>query len=85
MKNEIIKVAKDLEEGAISPERARSLLLGLFGISAGLQPMTVQHVDKMMREMSKETWLAAGGGRSNWAVWWAERNKLNINSGEGIQ
>lgn len=33
MKNEIIKIAKDLEQGTITDKEARTLLLGLFGVS----------------------------------------------------
>ena len=33
MKNEIIKIAKDLEQGTITDQNARTLLLGLFGVS----------------------------------------------------
>ena len=33
MKNEIIKTAKDLEQGTITESEARTLLLGLFGVS----------------------------------------------------
>ena len=33
MKNEIIKIAEDLRNGAINTETARTLLLGLFGVS----------------------------------------------------
>ena len=33
MKNEIIKIAKDLEQGTVTTEQARTLLLGLFGVS----------------------------------------------------
>ena len=33
MKNEIIKIAKDLEQGTITTEQAQILLLGLFGVS----------------------------------------------------
>lgn len=33
MKQKIIKIAKDLEQGTITTKAARSLLLGLFGVS----------------------------------------------------
>ena len=33
MKEEILKIAKDLEQGAITTKTARHLLLGLFGVS----------------------------------------------------
>ena len=33
MKKEIIKIAKDLEQGVIDLNTARNLLLGLFGVS----------------------------------------------------
>lgn len=32
MKNEISKIAKDLEQGTITPEQAQTLLLGLFSV-----------------------------------------------------
>ena len=33
MKHKIIKIAKDLEKGEITTKTARTLLLGLFGVS----------------------------------------------------
>jgi len=36
MKNEIIKIADDLRNGAINTENARTLLLGLFSVSGCL-------------------------------------------------
>ena len=30
MKNELLKIAKDLEQGTVTPEQAQTLLLGLF-------------------------------------------------------
>jgi hypothetical protein len=33
MKQKIIKIAKDLEQGTITTKTARTLLLGLFGVS----------------------------------------------------
>ena len=33
MKNEIIKIADDLRNGAVTTEQARNLLLGLFDVS----------------------------------------------------
>ena len=33
MKNEIIKIADDLRNGLVTTEQARTLLLGLFGVS----------------------------------------------------
>jgi hypothetical protein len=32
MKNEIIKIAKDLEQGTVTPEQAQTLLFGLFSV-----------------------------------------------------
>lgn len=33
MKEQILKIAKDLEEGTITTEQSQTLLLGLFGVS----------------------------------------------------
>lgn len=33
MKEQILKIAKDLEQGTITPEQAQTLLLGLFSVS----------------------------------------------------
>ena len=37
MKQYIIKVAQDLEQGTITEDKARSLLLNLFGVSGSLR------------------------------------------------
>ena len=36
MKQDILKIAKDLEKGDITEDRARNLLLGLFSVSKRL-------------------------------------------------
>ena len=36
MKDKIIKIAQDLEQGTITTETARTILLGLFGVSGSL-------------------------------------------------
>ena len=36
MKEQILKIAKDLEQGAIADIEAQNLLLGLFGVSFSL-------------------------------------------------
>ena len=33
MKNELLKIAKDLEQGTVTPEQAQTLLLRLFSVS----------------------------------------------------
>ena len=38
MKEQILKVAQDLEQGAIDSDKARSLLLSLFGVSGSQIP-----------------------------------------------
>ena len=82
MKNEIIKIADDLRNGLVTTEQARTLLLGLFGVSGSLQPLTVNRVSEMMQELSKETWIALQGDEHGWTEWWNERNKLNVNSND---
>lgn len=80
MKQYILKVAKDLEEGIISEDRAGKLLLGLFGVSGSSVPLTVNKVSEITQEISKETWIAAKGNDEGWQNWWNNRCKININS-----
>jgi len=51
MKNEIIKIAKELEQGAITETEARTLLLGLFGVSGSYSDWDIRD---MMLEMHNE-------------------------------
>ena len=71
MKEQILKVSQDLEQGVIDADKARSLLLGLFGISGSLQPLTVQKVDKMLKDISLETFIACGGNKDEWKNFWS--------------
>jgi hypothetical protein len=82
MKQYIIKVAQDLEQGTITEDKARSLLLGLFGVSGSLQPLTINNVSKMLDRASKETWVAVQGDEHGWKEWWKNRNRLYINSND---
>ena len=80
MKQYILKVTQDLEKGIITEDRAKSLLLGLFGISSSLQLLTIDNVNKMLDKVSKETWVAVQGDENGWREWWLNRNRLNLNS-----
>lgn len=77
MKQYILKVAQDLEEGTITEDKARSLLLGLFGVSG-----STNNVSKMLEKVSKETWVAVQGDEQGWIEWWTNRNKLYLNSND---
>lgn len=79
MKEQILKVAQDLEKDTIDSDKAQSLLLGLFGVSGSLQPLTVQKVDKMIKDISLETFIACGGNKKEWKEWWSKRNTVNSN------
>jgi hypothetical protein len=82
MKQYILKVAQDLEQGTITEDKARSLLLNLFGINGSLQPLTIDNVNKMLKKVSKETWIAVQGDEHGWKEWYAERCNLNLNSND---
>jgi hypothetical protein len=82
MKQYIIKVAQDLEQGTITEDKARSLLLNLFGVSDSLQPLTIDNVNKMLKKVSKETWIAVQGDEYGFKEWYVERCKLNVNSND---
>ena len=82
MKDSIIKVAEHLENGTIDSDKARSLLLNLFGVSGSLQPLTIDNVSKMLDKVSKETWIAVQGDEHGWKEWWKNRNKLYLNSND---
>ena len=80
MQEYILKIAKDLEQGTITEDKARNLLLGLLGISDSLRPLTVDNVSKMLNKVSKETWVAAQGDKHGWKRWWKNRNRLYLNN-----
>jgi len=76
MKEQILKVAQDLEKGTITDIEARNLLLGLFGVSGSF----------ILGELE---WLAENacmdflGTGSNWRAaekeekeWWSKFNNL---------
>ena len=52
MKDSILRVAEHLENGTIDSDKARSLLLNLFGVSGSLQPLTIDNVNKMLKKVS---------------------------------
>lgn len=82
MKNSILKVAAHLGKGAIDSDKARSLLLNLFGVSGSGQPLTINNVNKMLKKVSKETWIAVQGDEHGFKEWYAERCKMNLNSND---
>ena len=82
MKTELSKIVKDLEQGTITEDKARNLLLGLLGVSGSLRPLTVNNVSKMLDKVSKETWVAVQGDEHGWKKWWTNRNKLYLNKND---
>jgi hypothetical protein len=85
MKEQIIKVARDLEQGTITEDKARSLLLGLLGSNDSLQPLTIQRVDKMLKDISLEAFIASGFNKNKWEEWWRKRNEVNVNSNDRLR
>lgn len=81
MKEYILKVAKDLENGIITEDKAKKNLLRLFGVDGVLKPLTIDNVGKMLDNVSEETWVAARGDGRGWREWWSNRNKFNLNKG----
>lgn len=77
MKNEILKVARDLETGTIDEKKAKDLLLGLFGVT--YNPLTIERVANMLDLASSEAWKAAGGDPMQWKIWWKNRNYVSNN------
>jgi hypothetical protein len=49
MKEQILKIAKDLEKGDVTSEQAQSILLGLFGVSGSLT-MRVEQMEFIPEE-----------------------------------
>jgi hypothetical protein len=79
MKKQILKVAKDLEQGTITEDKARSLLLLLLGVNGSLQPLTIQKVDEMLKDISLEAFINCGGNKYEWENWWSKRNEADVN------
>ena len=77
MKNEIIKTAKDLEQGIITETEAQNLLLGLFGVSVQLP--TDEEILKadiaLFNEYVEKEYAYIGGLFSAGAKWM--RDKIN--------
>lgn len=79
MKAQILKVAQDLEKGIIAEDKAKSLLLGLFGVTGSVQPLTIRRVSEICAHLSKDTWVALHGNENGWIEWYEKRNKINSN------
>ena len=85
MKDLILKVAKDLEKGDITEDKAKSLLLSLFGVNGVQQPLNIARVSEMMYNISKEAWVTAGGSLIGFEHWIAKRDHVNLNSSNKTQ
>ncbi len=71
-----MKIAKDLETGVIDENKARVLLLGLFG---AITPLSIERVTKLLNDISLEAFIECGKTKEDWKVWQNKRNKININ------
>lgn len=83
MKDLIVKVAKDLESGVISEDKAKDLLLALLGVKGSSRPLDVVTVSRMLHEAMEEAWVKAGGNPDGFKEWMATRNSVSLNSGNG--
>lgn len=52
MKTELLKIAQDLEQGTITENEARTLLLGLLGVSNCLS--VIENSQKVMQETFRD-------------------------------
>lgn len=68
--------------GTADLERELVNLFCQYCVSGSLQPLTVQRVDKMLKDISLETFIACGGNKAEWKQWWSKRNAVNINSND---
>ena len=59
MKNEIIKIAKDLEQGTVTTEQAQTLLLGLFSVSGSLP---FSEFEAFRKWIELESWYESSDG-----------------------
>ena len=50
-----------------------------------LQPLTIDNVNKMLKRVATDTWIAAKGTDKGFKDWYAERCKLNLNSNVAIR
>lgn len=77
MKEQILKVAKDLEQGTITETEAQNLLLGLFGVSVQLP--TDEEISQadiaLFNEYVEKEYAYIGGLFSAGAKWM--RDKIN--------
>jgi len=80
MKNSILKIAEHLKNDTIDSDKAHSLLLNLFGVNNSSQPLTIDNVNKMLKKVSKETWIAARGNEQGFDEWYNKRCEVNLNS-----
>ena len=65
MKTEILKIAQDLEEGSISEDNARNLLLGLFGVTnSWLSP--IEYERNWQENHIKKIWQGYPNICPNW-------------------
>lgn len=77
MKEHILKIAYNLENNIIDENKAKLLLLNLFGVNSN--NLTNEHISKLLKNISKETWLYLNCSEDEWKKWWNNRNKLNLN------
>lgn len=71
MKNKIIKIAKDLEQGTVTTEQAQTILLGLFSVS-------VSDLDILEASVGENVELFRKEGFIQGAKWL--RRKLQLHS-----
>ena len=79
MKKAILKVAQNLENDSIDSEKARILLLNLFGVNGAFQPLSVDNVNKMIKKASKEAWIASSGSDLGFKECYSKKCKTNVN------
>ena len=80
MKDKLRKLAEDYTVSSEAGQALYDELCVLFGVSCLLQPLTIDNVNKMLKRVATDTWIAAKGTDKGFKDWYAERCKLNLNS-----
>ena len=75
----LARILENIRSGDVSVEKARHQIINLLGAGDTFNEKQIFRIQIMLDEISKESYIAAGGTELNWVEFYKKRNKINLN------
>lgn len=72
-------ILENVKERKTTIPQAKQQIINLFGVDTHFNYEQTKRVSKMLKNLSKETWVQAAGNDIGYKDWWDKRNRMDQN------